>query len=215
MNGKRGENVIFYGIIAIAVVGAVCVLVLNFHTTSSALEVSYTATTTAVSDTNGGNVAVATSSAASDAATSGAKQPSSPEAILSAENPPLFSSARFIVSGPMTFELSTTSAQQEQGLSDRSAIPDNYAMIFVFPEDENVGFWMKDMNVPLDIIWLSDTGKVLGIEASLAANTYPNVFYPPQPVKYVLETKAGFMAEHGIEVGNQFPNLPQLPNVSE
>ncbi len=64
----------------------------------------------------------------------------------------------------MRFEVVTTQAAQAQGLGGRSDVPENYGMLFVFPTDQRVGFWMKDMQVPIDIIWLSDTGAVLGIE---------------------------------------------------
>jgi len=106
---------------------------------------------------------------------------------------------------PIQFEVVTTAAAQERGLGGRASIPENYGMLFVFPEDENVGFWMKDMLVPIDIIWLSDTGAILGIEDSLSPSTYPQAYYPPQPVKYVLETKAGEARRQGWAIGSMVP----------
>jgi len=102
----------------------------------------------------------------------------------------------------MRFEVVTTQAAQERGLGGRASIPENYGMLFVFADDEKVGFWMKDMLAPIDMIWLSDTGTVLGIEDSVSPDTYPQAFYPPQPVKYVLETKAGEARRQGWEVGS-------------
>lgn len=107
----------------------------------------------------------------------------------------------------MKFEVVTTEAAQERGLGGRADIPQNYAMLFVFPSDTRIGFWMKDMLAPIDMIWLSDKGTVLGIEDSVAANSYPKIFYPPQPVKYVLETRAGEARRQGWEVGTKV----QLP----
>ncbi len=103
----------------------------------------------------------------------------------------------------MRFEVVTTQAEQEQGLSGRETVPENYGMLFVFPQEERTGFWMKDMLVPIDIIWLSDTGTILGIEDSVSPDTYPEAFYPPQPAKYVLETKAGEARRRGWSVGTQ------------
>jgi uncharacterized membrane protein (UPF0127 family) len=182
---QRAQHGIFYGIVAIAIVGALAIVVLNLHTSDTALVVSQTSP---VSDNQ---------------ATTTPQQ--------------LFGTApnRFVTVGDMIYELSTTTEQQEQGLGDRPYIPDNYGMIFVFSHADRYGFWMKDMEVPLDIIWLSDTGTVLGIEASLATSSYPAAVYPPQPVKFVLETKAGFMQAHGIRVGDTFPNLPNLSKISE
>ncbi len=78
-------------------------------------------------------------------------------------------------------------------------------MLFVFPKEDRYGFWMKDMLTSIDIIWLSDTGSILGIEASASPATYPNVFYPPEPVRYVLETRAGEAARRGWIVGTVVP----------
>ncbi len=50
------------------------------------------------------------------------------------------------------FEIATTTAEQERGISDRSVIPNNYAMLFVFQSKDRYGFWMKDMLTPIDII---------------------------------------------------------------
>ncbi len=90
-----------------------------------------------------------------------------------------------------TFELADTDQKQIQGLSGRASIPNNYGMLFTFKTDDQYAFWMKDMLVPIDIIWLSDNGTILGVEDSISPDTYPAVFYPPQPVRYVLETRAG------------------------
>lgn len=103
---------------------------------------------------------------------------------------------------PMRFEIVTTPAAQELGLGKRSDIPENYGMLFVFSQEGNYGFWMKDMLTSIDMIWLSDTGTILKINASVAPSTYPEPFYPPQPVKYVLETRAGEAARRGWTIGS-------------
>jgi uncharacterized membrane protein (UPF0127 family) len=103
----------------------------------------------------------------------------------------------------MRFEVVTTQADQERGLGGRSVIPQDYGMLFVFPQDGKVGFWMKDMLVSIDIVWLDDDGTILGIEDSVSPDTYPQTYYPPQPVKYVLETRAGEMERRGLSVGSQ------------
>jgi uncharacterized membrane protein (UPF0127 family) len=103
----------------------------------------------------------------------------------------------------MHFEIADTAVKQELGLGNRSSVPDNYGMLFVFKDKARYGFWMKDMLVPIDITWLSDTGTIILIDHSVNPDTYPRAFYPPVPVKYVLETRAGYAADHGWEVGTQ------------
>lgn len=110
--------------------------------------------------------------------------------------------------GDMKFELADTPAKREQGLSGRTSLADDYGMLFVFEKPDTYGFWMKDMHIAIDIIWLSDTGTILGIEHSVAPETYPDVFYPPQPVTRVLETNAGVARARGWEVGETI----YLPN---
>ncbi len=100
------------------------------------------------------------------------------------------------------FEIATTTVAQKRGLSGRLVIPNNYAMLFVFPNPGVYGFWMKDMLVPIDIIWLSDNGTIISIEKSVQPNTYPHVFYPQTPARYVLEAHAGFSLERGWHVGS-------------
>lgn len=101
----------------------------------------------------------------------------------------------------MKIEYATTEAERAQGLGGRKDIPPDYGMLFIFPESSYYGFWMKDMLGPIDIFWLDDKGQVISVEKDISPATYPDVFYPPMPVRYVLETAAGFARTHGIEVG--------------
>ena len=87
-------------------------------------------------------------------------------------------------------------------------------MLFVFANDDKYGFWMKDMLVPLDIFWLDSDGHVVSIIKDVATSTYPNVFYPPEPARYVLETAAGFARAHAIKTGTLL-RLKNVPSVSE
>ncbi len=100
------------------------------------------------------------------------------------------------------FEIATTTVAQKHGLSGRATIPNNYAMLFVFPKPGMYGFWMKDMLAPIDIVWLSDNRTVVSIKDSVKPNTYPQIFYPPVAVKYVLEVRSGFSATRGWHVGS-------------
>ena len=105
------------------------------------------------------------------------------------------------------FELRTTEAEHAQGLSGRESVPENYGMLFVFQKPGNYGFWMKDMRIPIDILWLADDGTILGVEEAVSPDTYPNPFYPPSPVRYVLETKVWESHRQGWEVGDRI-SLP-------
>lgn len=101
------------------------------------------------------------------------------------------------------FELADTQEKRIQGLSGRRDVPANYGLLFVFESAGRPGFWMKDMYVAIDMIWLSEDGTVLGIEEAVAPETYPEVFYPPAPVRYVLETRAYEARAQGWEAGSR------------
>ena len=119
------------------------------------------------------------------------------------------SDTQYAYEGDIKFEIVDTPAKQTLGLSGRTSVPDHYGMLFAFPEPQIAGFWMKDMHVSIDIIWLSDTGVIVGIEHSVSPETYPNVFNPPVPISYVLETRAGYAMERGWKVGDTI-TLPNL-----
>jgi uncharacterized membrane protein (UPF0127 family) len=101
----------------------------------------------------------------------------------------------------LSIELATTTAARELGLGGRASVPEGYGMLFVFATSSRYGFWMKDMRAPIDIFWLDDAGRVVTVAPGVATSTYPHVFYPSAPARYVLETAAGFARAHGVATG--------------
>ena len=114
----------------------------------------------------------------------------------------------------LRLEYATTEAERERGLSGRENIPDDYGMLFLFPKDDYYGFWMKDMLAPIDIFWLNSDRHVVSITKDIATSTYPNVFYPPVPVRYVLETAAGLARLNGIATGTPL-RLKNFPSITK
>ena len=114
----------------------------------------------------------------------------------------------------LKIDYATTTASRQLGLGNRISIPGDYGMLFVFPKDGYYGFWMKDTLVPLDMFWLDAQGQVVFMEEDVATSTFPNVFYPTTPARYVLETAAGFGAAHGVATGTPLL-LKNFPSVSE
>lgn len=97
--------------------------------------------------------------------------------------------------------VSDTEDERSQGLSGKEGLGEGEGMLFVFEYPAKYGFWMKDMNFAIDIIWISPENRVLAIEKGLEPSTYPKVFYPPDKVLYVLEVPSGFSDTAKIEVG--------------
>ncbi|MFI5260486.1 MAG: DUF192 domain-containing protein [Candidatus Paceibacteria bacterium] len=111
-------------------------------------------------------------------------------------------------------DYATTTVSRELGLGGRTSIPSDYGMLFVFLKDDRYGFWMKNTLVPLDMFWLDDKGQVVWIAQDVATSSYPHVFYPAVPARYVLETAAGFATVHGVATGTPLL-LNNFPTVSE
>lgn len=100
-----------------------------------------------------------------------------------------------------TLEIANTEALQERGLSYRTSLAPNTGMIFVFNTPALYYFWMKDMNFPIDIIWLDKDKKVVHIEHSLAPHTYPKSYGPDTSTQYVIEISAGETDKIGLSLG--------------
>lgn len=94
-----------------------------------------------------------------------------------------------------------TDALREQGLSGREPLGKNQTMLFIFDNDSRSGFWMKDMKFSIDIVWLDVSKKVVTIKDNASPESYPEVFYPTSPARYVLELDAGRASELGIAPG--------------
>jgi uncharacterized membrane protein (UPF0127 family) len=92
---------------------------------------------------------------------------------------------------------------QELGLSFRPDIGQKQAMLFVFPQSDIYRFWMKDMNFPIDIIWLDANKKVMYTEKNLLPSTYPQTFGPNIPSQYVVEVASGTIDRVGIFLGQK------------
>ena len=109
-----------------------------------------------------------------------------------------------IATSTLTVEVASTETEREQGLSGRVSLKEGTGMLFVFTTPGNYGFWMKDMQIPLDIIFIDAAQHVIQVDSNLFPQTYPEVFYPPSPALYVLEVPAGFATTHHIIQGSSF-----------
>ncbi len=84
-------------------------------------------------------------------------------------------------------EIADTKEKRELGLADRKNLPSGQGMFFVFDQPAKHGFWMKEMNFPIDIIWFDQNKKIIGVTKNLLPNSYPQIFYPPSEILYALE----------------------------
>lgn len=100
-------------------------------------------------------------------------------------------------------DIADTPALREQGLSGKISLPEDQGMYFIFDRPGFYPFWMKEMNFPIDIIWIGENMSVVDITVGAAPDSFPKTFAPTTPARYVLEVNAGFAERRGIKIGDQ------------
>jgi uncharacterized membrane protein (UPF0127 family) len=107
-------------------------------------------------------------------------------------------------------EIADDMGEREQGLMFREHLDDNHGMLFVFENTQDVGFWMKNTPLPLDLIFIGQDGRVRAIRRGEPLS--PAVISPASPVRFVLEVKAGIAEKAGIEDGDRIrhPAIDQV-----
>ena len=103
----------------------------------------------------------------------------------------------------LQIEVADTGEERVKGLSDRESLGYRDGMLFIFDNESLHGIWMKDMNFAIDILWIDEGHKVVDIKKDAKPESYPEVFIPEVPSKYVLEVNAGFLEENDIEIGDK------------
>lgn len=100
----------------------------------------------------------------------------------------------------LDIEVAKNNNERAIGLMNRSSMKENQGMIFVFEQDNNTGFWMKDTRIPLDIIYIGEDSTVI----SIVKNKQPfdlNAEGATAPYRYVLEVNGTMADKWGIKEG--------------
>lgn len=101
-------------------------------------------------------------------------------------------------------EVARTPEQQATGLMYRSSLADDRGMLFPFSPPRLVGFWMKNVSISLDMIFLRNN-----VVQYIAANVPPcqtdpcPVYGPESPVDQVIELRGGRAAQLGLKPGDR------------
>ncbi|TPK82651.1 MULTISPECIES: DUF192 domain-containing protein [unclassified Mesorhizobium] len=99
-----------------------------------------------------------------------------------------------------SIEVADTDAEREAGLMFREDMAANHGMLFVFDETRDVNFWMKNTPMPLDLIFVGQDGRIRAIKQGEPQSEA--IVSPGEPVRFVLELKAGTAARDGIRDGD-------------
>lgn len=104
--------------------------------------------------------------------------------------------------GEQTFNVRVVDNEETRakGLMDIQSMSDDDGMLFVFDEEDHHGIWMKNTYIPLDVVWINESGTIVDV-----ATLQPHDLIghsPKGPAKYVLEVKAGtFTGKIGDNIG--------------
>jgi uncharacterized membrane protein (UPF0127 family) len=104
----------------------------------------------------------------------------------------------------ITAEIADNDFNRQQGLMFRKSLLPKQGMLFVFNQEDRYSFWMKNMLIPLDFIWISSDLRIVDIMTDVlpCVDVCDNLT-PKEKIKYVLEVNAGFVKKHKLNLGEQ------------
>lgn len=97
-------------------------------------------------------------------------------------------------------EVAITPEEHMLGLMYRNTLEDNGGMLFIFPKEEILSFWMKDTRIPLSIAFIKANGRIVQIESMKPYSL--NTHVSGEKVKYALEMKEGWFKAHEVKEGD-------------
>ena len=104
-------------------------------------------------------------------------------------------------------ELADTPKAREVGLMNRTSMPTNSGMLFIFDQKAGHCFWMNNTKIPLSIAFIADDGKIVNIEEMQAGTT--NNHCPKAPIRYALEMNQRWFSDRVIGPGSIILGLPR------
>lgn len=114
----------------------------------------------------------------------------------------------------LTLETAKTNAERAKGLMFRKHLEDKKGMIFLFNQEIDHHFWMKNTYISLDLLYLDSNLKVVGIVEKLTPLSEESRGVGV-PNKYVVELPAGNVAKYGIKVGSVLKINGELPQAED
>ena len=99
-------------------------------------------------------------------------------------------------------EVADTPSKREMGLMYRRELAADHGMLFIFPDESVLTFWMKNTPIPLDMIFIGSDLKIVGIVREAVPFTL-SARSVGLPSRYVLEINGGAAQKRGIEVGDK------------
>lgn len=97
-------------------------------------------------------------------------------------------------------ELATTSEEHILGLMYRDKLEENGGMLFVYPRENILSFWMKDTRIPLSIAFIREDGRIIQIDSMKPYSLDTHV--SKEKARYALEMNEGWFKVHNVREGD-------------
>lgn len=97
-------------------------------------------------------------------------------------------------------EIADDADERQQGLMYRESLEANQGMLFVYPEQRTLGFWMKNTLISLDIAYIDREGRIVDIQQMEPQTT--ETHDSAAPAMYALEMNQGWFEANGIRIGD-------------
>ncbi len=105
----------------------------------------------------------------------------------------------------LTVEVADTPAKRAYGMMFVSKLPDDWGMMFVYPTPRPLGFWMRNTQIPLDIVFiaeLGDSARIINTHANMVPFQESPSYKSLGDCRFALELPAGFVARHGVKASD-------------
>jgi len=103
-------------------------------------------------------------------------------------------------------EMASDPAARAYGLMGRAALAPDTGMLFVYPDEQQRSFWMKNTPLELSIAFIETSGRIVYITDMIPLNEEPVA--SKYPAMYALEMRKGWFKEHAVRAGQMVGGLP-------
>jgi len=138
-----------------------------------------------------------------------ARTPDAPAPATTTEKAPMQTETGPSVTFPdgysVHIEIVANDELRAQGLMFRDRLRPDSGMLFMFPEDGEYPFWMKNTHIPLDILYFDKEYKLVSMHERVPpCRTDPCPYYASSgPAQYVLELNSGRAGKLGVKPGDK------------
>ena len=98
-------------------------------------------------------------------------------------------------------EVADDDDERRRGLMNRDSLPEDQGMLFVYPEQRTLSFWMRNTDIPLDIAYIDQQGFIVDIQRM---DPHTEELHPSsRPAMYALEMNQGWFEAHDVGEGDR------------